>query len=192
MSEHLHPDPHSLPSHSQLFKATGVSLIVATILLVSVVLPAEYGIDPTGIGTTLGLTAMGRPPSANSEPVAPVVAKPDDAVVKRAVPFRTDTMTLTLGPGRGAEIKASMKAGDDFVFTWKTDGGAVNFDMHGEQPQAGNDFTSFWKGRQQTNGHGSFVAPFAGSHGWYWGNRGAQPVTVTVTTAGFYEKLYEP
>jgi hypothetical protein len=32
---------------------------VAGFLLVTVVLPAEYGVDPTGIGRVLGLTQMG-------------------------------------------------------------------------------------------------------------------------------------
>jgi len=33
---------------------------VALLLLVTVVLPAEYGVDPTGIGRVLGLTEMGE------------------------------------------------------------------------------------------------------------------------------------
>ena len=56
---------------------------------------------------------------------------------------------------------------DRYVFTWTTEGGPVNFDMHGERPNAGDEFTSYWQDKQQTNGHGSFVAPFAGAHGWY-------------------------
>ena len=79
-----------------------------------------------------------------------------------------------------------------FVFSWFTDGGVVNFDMHREQPNAGNDFTSYWKDQQKGSGHGAFVASFPGTHGWYWANRGQQPVTVTVTTSGFYDKLYKP
>ena len=33
---------------------------VAAVILVTVVLPAEYGIDPTHIGRVLGLTQMGE------------------------------------------------------------------------------------------------------------------------------------
>jgi len=65
--------------------------------------------------------------------------------------------------------------------------------MHGEKPDAASDeFTSYWKGRGATAGHGEFQAPFAGRHGWYWQNRGDKPVTVVVKTTGFYEKLYKP
>jgi hypothetical protein len=37
----------------------GAALLVAGLLLVIAVLPAEYGVDPSGIGRRLGLTAMG-------------------------------------------------------------------------------------------------------------------------------------
>lgn len=40
-----------------------------------------------------------------------------------------------------------------------------------------------------TSGHGVFVAPFDGEHGWYWGNRGSQFVTVTLTTSGYYHSI---
>jgi hypothetical protein len=33
------------------------------------------------------------------------------------------------------------------------------------------------------------VAPFAGTHGWFWKNRSQQPVTVTVTITGFQKRL---
>ncbi len=54
------PDVSELPSSSQLLKSTGIAAVVAGALLVTVVLPAEYGVDPTGAGSLLGLTEMGR------------------------------------------------------------------------------------------------------------------------------------
>ena len=41
-------------------RSTIIALVVAIILLVTVVLPAEYAIDPTGIGRALKLTQMGQ------------------------------------------------------------------------------------------------------------------------------------
>jgi hypothetical protein len=41
-------------------------------------------------------------------------------------------------------------------------------------------------------GSGRLVAPFAGQHGWYWLNRGQQPVTVKVSVTGFQQKLFRP
>ncbi|MDQ8160884.1 MAG: hypothetical protein P3B76_07525 [Gemmatimonadota bacterium] len=48
------------PSPRSLRRATFVALVVAVLLVVMAVLPAEYGIDPTGIGRRIGLTQMGR------------------------------------------------------------------------------------------------------------------------------------
>ena len=54
------PDPSDLPSTRQLLKSTGIAVVVASALLVTVVLPAEYGVDPTRVGSLFGLTEMGR------------------------------------------------------------------------------------------------------------------------------------
>jgi hypothetical protein len=193
-----------LPSSSTLLKASALALLIAALVLTFVVLPAEYGLDPTGIGARLGLTAMSDPeaidfteessPVANTEESSPAeTLSVLDAVWKRDSVFRNDELSLTLKPGEGAEIKALMTVGDRMMFSWTTEGGGVNFDMHGEALNAGKDeFTSYWKGRDESAGHGAFVAPFAGTHGWYWRNRGDAPVTVRVQTSGYYEKLFKP
>ena len=54
------PDPAELPSTAKLLKSTGIAVVIASALLVTVVLPAEYGVDPTRIGSVFGLTEMGR------------------------------------------------------------------------------------------------------------------------------------
>jgi hypothetical protein len=43
-----------------------------------------------------------------------------------------------------------------------------------------------------TGGKGSFTAPFDGTHGWYFRNKGETPVTITVRTTGFYKDLFLP
>jgi hypothetical protein len=191
------------PSAATLLKATGIAFVVAALVLILFVLPAEYGVDPTGIGARLGLTAMNAP----QEDVDATETSSSDAIVSSAVtpisvldaawkaeqPFRTDEMSLTLGPNEGGEIKALMQVGERLVFTWTSEGGGVSFDMHGEALNAAKDeFTSYWKGRNESSGHGAFQAPFAGTHGWYWRNRGSSPVTVRVKTSGYYEKLFKP
>lgn len=47
-------------SPRRLLRSTLIALVVAVLLLVTVVLPAEYGIDLTGAGRVLGLTQMGE------------------------------------------------------------------------------------------------------------------------------------
>lgn len=202
MTDITHLDRQALPSASSLIKATAVALSIAAVILVTAVLPAEFGIDPTGLGNRLGLTALSRP-VAPEMAAAPAPALVDtssaaapvsvlEAAWKAPAVFRSDELTLTLAPGEGAEIKALMKTGERFVFAWSTQGGPVNFDMHGEKPAAKDEFSSYWKGRDATSGNGAFEAPFDGTHGWFWRNRGTQPVTVIVKTSGFYEKLFRP
>ncbi len=40
------PARDQLPTTSELLKSTGVAAVVAGVILVTVVLPAEYGVDP--------------------------------------------------------------------------------------------------------------------------------------------------
>ena len=54
------PKPEDLPTSAQLFKSTVIAMGAAVVLLVVAILPAEYGIDPTGVGRLLGLTEMGE------------------------------------------------------------------------------------------------------------------------------------
>lgn len=194
-------DNSDLPALSRLWKGVGIALVIAGVVLLVAVLPAEYGIDPTGIGRKIGLerravtavpaTTPVVAPSAGS--ADPAQAAPAASVSVSAETFRSDEMTLTLAPGEGAEIKALMQKGKQFVFSWVAKNGMLELDMHGEPINArGNEFTSYWKETSRADGHGTFSAPFDGTHGWYWRNGQAQPVTVTLRISGFYEKLFQP
>lgn len=54
------PTRAELPSTAKLLRSTGIAIVTAGALLVAVILPSEYGIDPTGIGSALNLTEMGE------------------------------------------------------------------------------------------------------------------------------------
>jgi len=194
-SEHL-PDVAADAKKPGLLKATIVTVVVAAIILATAVLPAEYGIDPTGVGGVLGLTKMAAATddelSATGDvQTAQQSASSAEVVSKTEVAMRADTLSVTLQPGEGAEVKARMNAGERIVFEWVSVGGPVNFDMHGEEPDAGDKFTSYWADTQKESAAGVFMAPMDGTHGWFWRNRGDEPVEVTVQTSGFYEELYQ-
>lgn len=186
---------HPQPTLPQLLKATGIAVLAAGAILITTVLPAEFGIDPTGIGKAMGLTALSATSAEaaklpDSVAAATAVVQPTAGIVAKSdIPLRSDEMSLTLQPDEGAEIKATMRKAEQFVFNWATEGGSVNVDMHGEKLNAGDKFTSYRKAKQLTSDQGTFVAPFDGTHGWYWRNRGDKPVTVKVKVSGFYEKL---
>jgi hypothetical protein len=213
---------NELPSTRRLLKATAAAVAVAGVILVTTILPAEFGIDPTGIGRRLGLNALAGTASAATSPDVvpkPVAAptpprasapetasssveldavgqpvKPIDGSVvsKRADAYHSDTMSVILPPGKGAEIKAPMKAGDGMVFHWSASGD-VAFDMHGDHAGSTNgEYTSYWIERAQREASGTFTASFDGNHGWYWLNRGSEPVTVHVEVTGYQGKLFRP
>lgn len=54
------PTRAELPTTAQLFRSTLIASLIAATALVTVVMPAEYAVDPTGMGGLLGLTNMGE------------------------------------------------------------------------------------------------------------------------------------
>lgn len=196
------PTRAELPSSKQLLRSTIVALIVASVLLVTVVLPSEYGIDPTRIGRVLGLTKMGeiktqlateaeRERLADaSQPAAgekAAVAVDPTPAAKTLGSHKTDEVTVTLKPGEGAEIKLAMAKGAKARYEWRSAGGRVNHDTHGDGP--GGATHSFSKGRNIDRDSGELSAPFDGNHGWFWRNRSESEVTVTLKVTGEYTSV---
>ena len=197
MEEKIHaPTIGELPSRRQLNKATAIAASVAAVLLFTTVLPAEYGVDPTGIGAALGLTPMGemKRAEADSSEVAPdtgdILLDPESASLAAPVPgAQAGEVELTLQPDEGTEVKATMKTGSEMRYEWSTGGPLVNFELHGEELGAsGSDYTSYEKGTSAGE-NGTFRAPFNGTHGWYWRNRTNAPITITVQASGTFEKF---
>ena len=203
------PNAADLPSKRKLLRSTLIALAVAIALLITVVLPAEYAIDPTGIGRMLGLTEMGEikgqlAEEATADAARDAALAAQDAADKRAAtPVEPsaeaaaavaptggsswrDQMQVVLQPGEGAEIKLAMKAGQRAQFSWSAQGGAVNFDTHGD---GGGQSISYEKGRSVPADDGEIEAAFDGNHGWYWRNRGDAPVTVVVRVRGQYTDI---
>ena len=188
-------DREGLPSTKRLIKATGVAAVIGLLTLIIAILPAEYGIDPTGLGGAMGLTMLSQANAA--EPASSEVGSSSDNLLalsagpvwKTSGKLSSDTTRVTLKPGEGLEVKATMNAGDRMVFSWASEGGPVNFDMHGERYNDGDNFTSYWQGRNEPAANGAFEAPFDGTHGWYWRNRGDETVTIVLRTSGFYDGI---
>ena len=197
MTATLATDP-AVASPRTVGLASLAALGAGAAILTLFVLPAEYGIDPTGVGRLLGLTRMANGAEETEDAPAPMIGTPaaiaiptqTQANIARVTPFRTDEKTVTLAPGKGVEVKARMMAGDSFNFRWNASG-LVRADMHGEPIGGGeSDFTDYWKQKNVRAGQGGFTAPFAGTHGWYWKNRGAVPVTLIVRLDGFYDSAF--
>lgn len=204
--------PTNLPTTRQLIRSTIIAAVIATVILVAVVLPAEYGVDPTGIGSALGLTEMGRikvslareieqaesaphtPPALTAAPAATAA----DTTTATAPPAavtpapRNDVVTITLQPNQGREIKLAMREGARVTFSWSTDKGVVNFDEHADSKIPPRDYHGYRKGTAVAKEEGVLTAAFEGWHGWYWRNRGKETLTVTLRTSGDYQDIKEP
>ncbi|MDH0170965.1 transmembrane anchor protein [Stenotrophomonas sp. GD04145] len=208
------PLESDLPSSRQLARTTLIAAGIAVVLLIGVVLPAEHAVDPLGIGRMLGLTEMGQIKQQLSEEAAAdaamdaraeeglavltqvstrdrqtVEVTPKPAAASASAPAAMewrDEAEVVLAPGQGTEIKLSMKEGERATYTWSVQGGVVNFDTHGD---GGGRAISYEKGRGEASDQGVLLAAFTGNHGWFWRNRGEEPVTLLLRTGGQYEQL---
>ena len=228
------PTQAELPSTVRLVKSTIIAMASAAVILVTIVLPAEYAIDPTGIGRALNLTQMGEikkqlsieaeadrqrdrqqapvppdrrsgllgqlagllVPSAAAHPnhddddaeAAPAAKPATTPLAQSPQGTKTDETVFTLKPNEGIEYKLTMVRGATAQYTWRVEGGNVNYDMHGS-PKAGGKETSYKKGRDVASDSGTLTAAYDGSHGWFWRNRGSRDVTVILRTNGAYTEI---
>jgi hypothetical protein len=212
------PLPASVtPSSRKLLRSTLIAALTAIVLLATVILPAEYGVDPTGIGRVLGLTKMGEikmqlareaaadalvdsstgVPAANrpaSSPSSLPIAPRDTVVAPTSVATAgmADTVEVTLRPGQGREIKLAMKKGARVAYSWSTDRGVVNYDTHADRSEPpAIKYHGYAKGQSTPSDTGELVAAFDGMHGWFWRNRTSESLTVTLRTSGEYTELKE-
>jgi hypothetical protein len=174
------------PSSRKLLLSTAAAIGIAALLLITVVLPAEYGIDPSGVGHLLGLTRIGQ--------IKALSAGTDPADVMHAHPhkFRSARIEIQLQGREALEYKATLAKGEPLLYAWSVQGGPLHFEFHGE-PTAGRwpkDFYQSYQTADHSSGEqGSFVAPFTGQHGWYWRNESSEPATIVLETSGYYSKL---
>lgn len=199
------PSLEELPSSTQLLRSTIVAAVTAAVILVVAVLPAEYGIDPTGAGRLLGLTEMGEIKTQLAEEAEAdrlLDAENDEqssllndilglfigvAHAQESGVWR-DEVSFTLAPGESAEWKLVMTKGQTAEYRMNVAGGRVNFDLHGH---GSGQSVTYDKGRGSTGSEGDFVAGFDGEHGWFWRNRDNVDVTVTLQLRGDYSALLD-
>lgn len=178
MTERPSMDASQLPTLRELAVASVGAVLVAALVIVVAVMPAEWGIDPTGVGRVLGLTQVG-------EMKQQVTETPADGVYAK----RFDSLSVTLVPGEGVEVKAVMRAGDAMDFSWKSESAPVFFEFHGDpKGKPGGEFVSYEKATKAMS-EGHFEADFEGKHGWFWRNETKEPVTVRLRVSGVYASL---
>lgn len=205
------PNLDELPTSAQLIKFTILAAVAAVVILVTIVLPSEYGIDPTGFGKAVGLAEMGEikvqlGEEAEADRLQTLQNAGTDeeqsnlgggffsffvgaAHAQTAVPEWTDQYSVTLTPGEGIEVKLVMEEGAEAEFVWIAENGVVNYDLHGD---GSGENISYEKGRASPGVDGVLTATFTGNHGWFWRNRDGQDVTVTLYVRGDYSEMKLP
>jgi hypothetical protein len=163
-------------STKTLIKSTIAATIIALIVFVCFILPAEYNIDPTHIGQKLGLTALASHEDevATSDKI-PTASKQTQHVIDVVVPA-----------GKGIEYKFQMNQHEKMTYEWLTDGEPLFFDLHGEPEGDTTGYYESYAIATLSGMKGSFTSPFTGSHGWYWKNTSDKPVAIKLTVAGHY------
>ncbi|MDQ2640104.1 MAG: hypothetical protein M3Y79_05955 [Pseudomonadota bacterium] len=202
----------------KVWKWLAVAAALALVLLFVVVLPAEYGYDPTRLGSALGLTEMSDKRKAGGEGLVvedilsandslatatgsdldTPIPLPNPAISQiEAAPPKTETMRIQLDFDERTEVKVEMAKSKVVLYSWKVTGGDVYVDFHGHDPAKGN---SFWvryeeagqeEGQGVSSRNGSLVAPFDGQHGWYFLNLAQGPITIDLTVTGYFDRLVD-
>lgn len=194
---------HQILDKKSIIKQVLIALAIGIVLLVGAVLPAEYGIDPLGIGKAAGFSKLYVGDEKQAEAMqttahkiikmenvgsGPEVARPDainnpEPAVQLAE--RTDQVNVLVPAGEGLEYKVNMLKHGNLRYEWITDKNEVYFDFHGEVKDNHNFFESYTIA-YSNNIAGSFIAPFEGPQGWYFKNNSNKDITVRLKLRGQY------
>ena len=159
------------------FATLFAGLILAIVVLVVVVLPAEYSLDPLGSGQALGLLGL-----ADAPPVA---------VREEQRAHAADRAEFVLAPFESVEYSYLMDVGASMVFSWQASSELV-FNLHSSPnlPPAGqpSDYAESFSAGRAPAAQGTYTATFSGRHGWFWENRSQEEVTLNLVASGFLRK----
>ena len=176
------------PSTKQILWLTLSSILAALILLFIAVLPAEFDIDPTGLGKKLGLNKLYQTSSSTVQPT--IISCPEIPQNKKGdSPSKIwqDTVSISVPPKKGLEYKFYLKKDEQLEFIWQTNGTKLFFDFHGEPEGDKTGYFKSYKKSTQNESSGTLSVPFSGPHGWYWENNSNESVTIILKTKGNYK-----
>ncbi|MGF7025015.1 hypothetical protein [Sphingobacterium sp. HSC-15S19] len=194
---------HQILDKQSIVKQVLIALVIGSVLLVSAVLPAEYGIDPLGIGKVTGFSKLYVPEDKSVATTSqtehklltidkvgsgPEVARPtaaDNPPPAEQLAERTDEASVLVPAGKGLEYKINMLKYGALKYEWTTDKNEVYFDFHGEVKDH-NDYFESYTIAYSNNVAGSFIAPFEGPQGWYFKNYSNEDITVKIKLKGQY------
>lgn len=173
----------SAPTRRSIAKAAGLAFVVAAAVLLTAVLPAEYGIDPLGTGRALGLLDLYNARTVAGPPITP---PPGGPLFPQPSRFRLDSRQLTVPSLGSIEFKYELPKGTSMTYSWRASA-PIDFDFHTEVAGRPNASDTFERG-EAVEGSGFYTAPYDGIHGWYWENLNDSDVTISLDAAGFFSE----
>jgi hypothetical protein len=194
----------------QLLKSLLIAIVIGGVVLVSSVLPAEFGIDPLGTGTFFGFDKLydteslaetnTRVPSLNfkklkmeklgSPPSTPKPIEANNPPPISQYNERTDTIKVNVPAKKGVEYKFKSLRNGSTKYEWATNNGIIYLDFHGEVQQENPPENVFYESYLLAYSNtmaGTFTAPFEGKHGWYFRNDTNAEIVVTIILKGAYQ-----
>lgn len=180
-----------------LLAATAGALVLAVLIVLGAILPAEFNQDPLGVGKLSGLSRLWAPEDLKVDPKAGGAARAREY----DTPFRTDVVEIPLGDFlAGAdkselEYKVHMRKDATLIYSWEVVGAGdardFRFDQHGHTtPKPGEAMTvATYRQAFGLKQQGALTAPFEGIQGWQFSNSSEKPVVVRLRLAGFYDLI---
>ena len=173
------------PSRRTLLIGGAIAIVAAVGIAIAFVLPAEFGIDPTGLGRLTGLISISNPATSpeleRGSKRKGVLTLLDLAPAAEA--GNRDRWEFELGAYDSIEFKYTVSEGARMAFTWRSSQ-PLHYDMHAHPFEGGVALTESYGVGDAAIMHGRYVAPFNGIHGWYWQNRSLKPVKLTLEAKG--------
>ena len=177
---------HPILEKNKIIKATIISLLIGAALLVIAVLPAEYGIDPTGAGKLIGFSKLYVPEDPQANNLAAIASNTSAQTIKlekagsgpnverpleadnppptTQLNLREDETKVIVPAGKGIEFKLNMLKYGKMKYEWTTSNNEIlYFDFHGEVKQEGEVKEVYFESYTIANSNnmvGTFYAPY--------------------------------
>lgn len=151
---------------------------------------ANYGLILAG-GLLFLMQLHGFTHTAHPEEfIAPAEASPSKETHKAPQLAQwKDSISITIPVLGDKEYKLYLAKGAEFDYSWQTNGSELFFDFHGEPAGDTTGYFKSFKKSTETKSSGSLTTSFEGTHGWYWRNKTASPVIITLKIRGEYLRL---
>ena len=187
--------------------AIAASVVVALIILVMFILPAEFGTDPTGMGEKLGVTDMSLDEAEESATVSAAAnLNPDNIVdnsndenriegtdhVTFVAPLQFAEIEIPVPADGQLEYKFVLEKGSQLNYTWSGNDGKLAYsDLHGHTPGPTGTpedeiVVKYLDSQEDQSVSGQFTAPFDGDHGWFFLNLQSEDITISLSVSGHW------